>query len=660
MTMTRSRPPQGAPALSSALAFTRSTALAVFTLLFGVAAPGEAQATDQRIPPEPLDLPGPFRAAVDAGTRTLDGRPGASYWQQKVDYRIEARLDPEAGTLDGRETIIYHNRSPDTLRFVLLRLEQNVYAEGARRNRRVEPTGGITVENVRVDGEPAGLEHPGSGYYEPLTLALVGLPRPLPPGGATEISLDFAFTVAPAPTFRQGNLDGELFGLAQWYPRVGVYDDVGGWDLTPYLGDGEFYLEYGDFDVEITLPGGWIVGATGTLENPEEVLTPRARERLAGALASDEVVRVVTPDEAEAGRTTRDAESLTWRFTASDVRDFAFTASADYAWDARGVEIRGPDGEPGERVLAQAFYRPHLATWRQDAIPLLVHSLRTFSAWIGPYPYPQLSVAEGPTGGMEYPMFIFNPSTDAPDRLAGVTIHEAAHQWFPMVVGTMEATHAWMDEGFVSYWDEMALAELRRRDPPPWGETERYLQVAGTASEVPIARHTDLVNPYGDRGLAAYLKPAVVLGALRATVGDEAFLEAFRDLYRSWHYRHPRPSDFFHTVERVAGRDLDWFWRPLLYETATLDHAVTGVEAEGGRSRIRLEDRGDAVLPTPLLLEMEDGTTRRAWVSAESWLSLGRTQELVVPGRVVGVTLDPEGHFPDVDRSNNRWRAPGA
>ncbi|MGD2070271.1 MAG: M1 family metallopeptidase, partial [Gemmatimonadota bacterium] len=499
-----------------------------------------AQDPGARTWPRPLELPAAFEAAVAAGTRSLDGTPGPAYWQQRADYVIRAELDPAAGVLRGSETITYHNRSPDTLASVVLRLEQNVYAEGARRNRRVRPTGGITVENLRVGDAPAEIEHPGSGYYRSLTLGSVALPAPLPPGDVVRISLDFRFTVPRAPTFRQGNVDGELFGVAQWYPRVAVYDDVYGWDRTPYLGDGEFYLEYGDFDVHITVPGGWIVGATGVLRNAGDVLSDAARGRLEGALPSDEVVRVVDAADGTAP-STRPGDRLTWHFTASDVRDFAFATSADYAWDARGVEVRGPDGGEGGRVLAQAFYRPELTAWRERGVEFVAHTLESLSAWIGRYPYPQLSIAEGPTGGMEYPMFIFNPSTNSERGLAGVTIHEGAHQWFPMVVGTMEAKHAWMDEGIVSYWDAMSAAALWDEAPPRWGETGSYLRVAGTESEVPLMRHTDLVSPYGARGMAAYTKPAVVLGALRAVVGDSVFLAAFRDVYRSWGFRHPQP-----------------------------------------------------------------------------------------------------------------------
>ena len=644
-------------AAAAALALLWAPLPATGPALSAQAGSAAADSPDERIPPRPIDPPVPFHRAVDAGTRTAEGRPGATYWQQEADYRIDAELDPATGRVDARETIVYHNRSPDTLDSILLHLDQNVFAEGARRNRRAPITGGTTVRNVRVDGRAATTRHPGSSYYQALTLLEVRLPRSLPPGDSVEIALGFGFTVPPAPTFRNGNVDGELFGVAQWYPRVAVYDDVYGWNHEPYQGDGEFYMEYGDFDVRITVPAGWVVGATGTLRNPEEVLRPESLRRLRRARASDEVVRIITSEEAEDGRTTRgdEGDRLTWRFTASRVRDFAFATSADYAWDAVGVEVAGRS----ERVLAHAFYRPRLTTWRDHGAEFVAHSLRTLSDWLGSYPYPQLSIAEGPTGGMEYPMFIFNPSTNSERGLAGVTIHEAAHQWYPMAVGTMESKHAWMDEGIVSYWDEMSLAVLYDEEPPRWGETRSYLRVAGDEWEVPLMRHTDLVSPYGYRGVAAYTKPAVVLGALREVVGDETFLAAFRDFYRSWEFKHPQPWDFFNTVERHHGEDLDWFWRPLFFETDVLDHAVAAVEAGAEETRIRIEDRGWAVLPTPVRVVLEDGSERELRISAGQWLRGGRSYETTIPGRAVEVQLDPEGLFPDVDRSNNDWTADG-
>jgi hypothetical protein len=597
-----------------------------------------AQVQD-RIPPRPIKPAADFDRAVAAGTRSADGGPGEGYWQQRVDYVIRAAVDA-ARRITGSEDITYHNQSPDALPTLLLRLEQNVFREGARRNRRVPITGGFHITRVEVNGTAAAHRHPGAGYYQALTLLEVTLPTPLAPGDSTQLSLDWSHQIPPAPTFRNGNLDDEVFAVAQWYPRLAVYDDVYGWDQTPYLGDGEFYLEYGSFDVELTVPAGWLVGATGTLENPADVIGAEGAARLAAAAQSDTTVRI-----AEAAPSAGNRGTATWRFTAEDVRDFAFAISSVYVWDAVGA---------GDGILAQALYRPHLDAW-SEAARYTAHTIRTFSEALGPYAYPQLTMTEGPVGGMEYPMLVLNPSTNNARSLASVTIHEGGHQWFPMMVGNMEAKHAWMDEGFTTYWQQHSIADLWGEEPAPWGALSSYLVTAGTEEEVPLMRHTDLVSPYGARTLAAYRKPAVALGALRSVLGDEVFEAAFRDFFATWMFKHPQPWDFFATFERHAGQDLDWFWRPLFFETDVMDHAIGSMSTDGSRTVVEVVDLGDVVLPARVAVTLDEGGVQVVEVPASRWLDEGRTVRLTVDGTAVRVELDPALAFPDVDRSNNTW-----
>jgi len=608
--------------------------------------------TSTRIPPRPVQPPAAYRAALERGTRDTSGRPGPRYWQQSLAYRIRAGLDVATGRLTGGEVVTYRNHSPDTLTTILFHVDQNVYAPGAPRNRGVPVTGGVTIDSVTVNGTAVTTHAFGSGYYAEPTLMVVPLPTPLPPGDSARVAIGWAYTVPPAPTFRSADLDHDVFAVGQWYPRVAVYDDLYGWDHTPYLGDGEFYLEYGDFDVTLTLPAGWLVGATGTLENPAAVLPAPVRARLARAAQSDSVVHVVTADARGPGRATmgRAGQTLTWHYTAHDVRDFAWSTSAHYVWDA----VRGPSG-----AVVHTLYRPQFAAWK-DAWRYGVHALRSMGSLVGPYRYPQLTVTEGPIPGMEYPMIVFIRGGRSAQSLSGVIIHESSHQWFPMMVGSMEAKHAWMDEGFVTYWEALEEASYWHDSVPAWGGNRFYLAYAGTEQEVPLMRHTDLVTPYGQRTLAAYTKPAVVLGALRAVVGDSVFLQAFRDYFRSWSLRHPQPWDFFATVERHAGRKLDWFWRPLFYETDVLDQAVRRVDVTGDSSVITLADSGDVILPTPLAITRADGTVLHDTVAATRWLTT-RQIAVTVPGRVTGVVIDPAYAFADVNRSNDVWpRAGGA
>ena len=629
----------------------------------------------------PVPVPAWYRAALSRRTRSASGAPGPRYWQQAVSYRIEARLDPATARVTGSERIVYRNRSPRALGRILLNLYPNLYAPGSPRNRAVVPTGGVALERVaaqgvRLDSVPAwhleGVVRPAPGDDTPAgwlvdaTLAWIVLPHPVPPGDSAVLEVAWHHTVPRAPGFRTVWSDGaagRVFQVAQWYPQVAVLDDLNGWDATPYLGDGEFYLEYGDFDVAVTLPAGWIVGATGTLANPGEVLSPQTRERLARAAGADAPVRVVDAADLAAGRATLrpPGGSLTWRFRASGVRDFAFSASDRYLWDAATATLPAADGRPARRVAVHALHRAGVAGW-DDGAPLARRALEFYAAALVPYPWPQLTVAEGPlSGGMEYPQLVFAGGFD-PDRgLFALLAHEIAHQWFPMLVGADEGAWAWMDEGLATWMQAQARADFAPGGDA-WGFDRRYYAaVAGGDLEVPLMRHTDLVSPYGVRYVAAYSKPALLLRALQGVVGDSVLRAALRVYAREWSFRHPTPWDFFATVQRVSGRELGWFFSPGWFDTVTLDQAVDSVEAlSGGRVRVTVRDRGG--IPAPAWVRVTDarGDTARAEVPVDAWLAGRRTAQVTVrlgapPTRV---EIDPAQWLPDARRADNVWPPP--
>src|SRR5690606_9082939 len=406
-----------------------------------------------------------FREAVRRGTRTMDGRPGPEYWQQRVEYRIAAELDPERARVQAEETITYYNRSPDTLSHLVLLLYQNVFAPGVQRVRRVPPTDGITLESVAVDGLPARAGDPRTGsatYAIDGTLMTLDLPRALPPGGRVTLDIAWHFSVPPRGAPPTGHDNREAFVVAQWYPQIATYADVHGWHTLPYWSNGEFYLEYGDFDVSLTVPEGWIVGATGTLQNPDEVLTPQTLDRLASARTQDGIVRVITAEDHQAGPVTvqEPGGQLTWRFTASNVRDFAFATSNRYLWDATRARTPDADGDGrAETVLVNALYRPEATAWRRAA-EYMRHAT-TFHAerWY-PYQYPQITAAEGPIGGMEYPMLVFIGAPSDAQALYSVLSHEIAHQWWSMLVGSNETRYAWQDEGLTTYVEDLSVQDF--------------------------------------------------------------------------------------------------------------------------------------------------------------------------------------------------------
>ncbi len=622
-----------------------------------------------------IPIPSDFRAALDRRTRSATGAPGGDYWQQEVSYSISAELDPGEALLRGEERIVYQNNSPHTLSSIVFNLYQNVYSEGVPRNRSVPVTGGITLERVAAQGQelsPADDLSVGrdpqaggpAGYVVNGTLARLALPQPIGPGESAVLELAWNFKVPPEPTFRtawEDALGGRVLHVAQWYPQVATFDDWQGWDATPYLGDGEFYLEYGDFEVALTLPEGWLVGATGTLTNPEEVLTTEALRRLDSALSSNEITSIVTEADLAADNATQMSPDgqLTWRFSAQDVRDFAFATSNRYLWDATAASVGG-SADP-RTVLVHAFYRPGAPNW-ENAARYGQHALTFFDDLRTPYIYPRLSIMEGPIGGMEYPALVFIGRPSSEQGLYGVIAHEIGHEWFPMMVGSNEAAYAWMDEGLITYHEGMARADFWNVPEVEAfeGDLESYLRVAGTPAEVPLMRHTDLVTPYGARGVAAYTKPGVLTRALREVMGTETFDRAMDTYAQEWFLKHPAPWDFFNTMERFAGRDLDWFFYPWWFETGILDQAITGVETTAsGDILVTIDDLGEVPVPSRVLAITAAGDSIGAEVPIDVWLGGVRSAVVRVEttSPIVEVVLDPRRIFPDVDLTNNVWRA---
>lgn len=619
---------------------------------------------------QPVEPPGAYVAAVEAGTRAADGRPGPNYWQQRVDYSIDVELDPASAVVSGSATITIHNNSPNSLPVLALRLYQNVFSEGVERNRTVQLTGGVDLSRVAAGGVDLAEAtqqtfNSGPGYLPLGTLLAIRLSEPLAAGAQAELEVDWSFVVSGGGGFRNGHLDNEVFNIAQWYPQVTVNDDVFGLDTDPYLGDGEFYVDYGDFDVNVTVPEQWVVVGTGSLLNPDEVLRSDQVAMLAAAPALDTLVNIVTAEDIAEGRVTRSSAdgTHTWRFRAENVRDFAWAASSKYAWDATGAETGGEQG----RALIQGVYDPEVTTWAESA-PMGKHAIEFFSDYLYPYPYPTATVAYGPpqVGGMEYPMITFiNRRTD-PVSLNGVTTHELSHFWLPMIVGTDENAYAWMDEGFTTFNTALAMVDYYG-DETPDGRTRvgamgGYLRAAQAEAEVPIMDHTDYADNGFGRSIAAYSKPGMLMHALRHMMGEEKFDAAYRDYIATWAYKHPLPWDFFAMMEEAAGTDLDWYWQAWYYQTVTLDQAIVAVNDVDGGVEVTVSNNRGGVMPVELHLALDDGsTTVQAVWPASVWAGTREVTRFVpADGQVTKVSIDPDGWYPDIQRTNNDWERPGA
>jgi hypothetical protein len=601
--------------------------------------------------------------------RSGDGSPGPKYWEQRADYDLRGTLDTAAKALRGEMTLRYTNNSPDTLRFVWFQVEQNAFKNGSL-NSYVFPAesrfgarnfeGGDFIDRFN---QVAGAAKGAKGTGVPLktrvegTVMKVDLATPLPPGQTTTFDVAWHFNVPEHGADRMGR-DGALYELAQWYPRVCVFDDLRGWNTEPYLGQGEFYLEYGDYNLSVTVPAGYIVAATGMLQNAAEVLTPTEISRLAQAAKSETPVHIITEDELKSGaaRPKRATGMVTWRFAAHNVRDAVWAASPDYMWDASSWQGH----------MAFAYYRPSAIEPWKDAADMSRMSINEYSERWFQYPYPQISAVEGPISGMEYPMLAMEDRNPDKYSLYNVVTHEIGHMWYPMIVGSNERMHMWQDEGFntfINYFSEARRFPEKgtydERVAHDRREVEAYMQ---HNVDVPLEVQPDRIEPML-LGENAYVKTAVGLGLLRDEIlGPAAFDDAFREYTRRWAFKHPSPADFYRTMENVSGRRLDWFFREWFIENPHFDVAVDSVRQKqvGDIDSVQVfyGNHARGVLPLHARFTFSDGSTENFDYPAEIWSTDEVNYDRLYGfkgKKITKVELDPDKRSMDTDRSNNVW-----
>ncbi|MBA3658400.1 MAG: M1 family metallopeptidase [Gemmatimonadales bacterium] len=606
----------------------------------------------------PTDVTAAYERAVASGTRSANGRPGPKYWQQSAEYRIAAELNPLSKRLSGKGEITYHNHSPDSLPFVYVQLLQNLFSPGARHTTDVPwSVEGIELDRVAVDGRAVRASAgEGAGYEVDGTVMKLRLPAAIKPGGAAKFEFTWRLRVPPDGAPRGGQ-DGEVWYLSYWYPQMAVYDDINGWQTDQYLGNAEFYMGYGTYDVSLRVPAGWLMDATGTLQNAADVLSEQTRARLDSAGRTDSVVRVVDDSDRVAGRsTTADSSGkLTWRWHAENVRDFSWATSARFRWDA----TRASTGKGTSAIYA--FYRPEMErSFWQEAAHDAKFSIEFYSKYLWPYPYPHMTAVDGPTscGGMEFPMMTCIGGQWNSQSLYEVITHEIGHMWFPMIVGSDEKRFAWMDEGLTQFDQSQSIRAFSKGKIDDEAQNRQgYVDFALSGRETEMMHHGDRFPNYPAYGVAAYYKPASVLVALRGVLGEATFDKAFREYGRRWQFKHPSPYDFFNTVEDVSGKDLTWFWRAWFFETGRLDQAIDSVAPAGNAFAVTVENRGQVPMPIVLTVTRPGGTQDTITTRADVWLG-GERRTIVRVPRGAGVKrleIDAAHAFPDVDRSNQVW-----
>ncbi len=647
-----------------------------------------------------------FRALEDWPSandlRRASGAPGARYWQQQVDYSIKVSLDTTTHRLTGSEVVTYHNNSPDKLSYLWFQLDQNIEKPDARaaftraalpKSVPTDPRfrryllgtgfeGGYTLARVQLldaQGKAKDAHYTLNG-----TELRIDLSGPLGSGQAVKVAIDWSHEVPEGGRNGRGQKeklkDGWEYENAQWFPRAAVYDDVNGWQTNQFLGSGEFYLEFGNYDVSITVPHDHIVRATGMLQNQAEVLTATQLARLKQAFAADTPVYIVKPEEI-ATKAARPAGTgnLTWHFTAQNVRDFSWASSRGFAWDAMGFRY-----EKGGRLieLHSVYPREAMPLWNRISTKAIRQTMITYGRMAFEYPYPQASNVHGTVGGMEYPMIAFCGARPKPDGsydkslergLIGVTIHEVGHNWFPMIVASDERMWTWMDEGLNSFLEHYGEGEFDKEwsaDQRP-GSAKSIANFMRTNQPVPIMTHSDLqMRAFGANG---YTKPASGLVMLREhIVTPETFDQAFRGYSQRWMFKHPQPADFFRSMEDGLGESLNWFWRGWFYTAYANDQAIANVERQSSKElmgdeskgtgyfRISIEQKGGIVMPVEMDITFTDGTSQRVKLPADIWRANEKqfTYGMFSSKDIAQVVLDPDEAFADINRANNTWKKP--
>jgi hypothetical protein len=671
------RPPFAMPMLLAIVAFAPMAAIAQ-----------SAPRLPERAVRRDIPITNMIRRAHAAGTRDSTGRPGPNYWQMWTEYTIAARLDTATSTISGRETIVIHNNSDSAMGAIVMRLDPNLYRPKVTRGASVpaETTEGMIITRLSVNGQAVDLAatggrggRGGGGAAAPSqttvtglqqTSARINLATPIARKSKGTIDVDWNFRVPGGPggaghrmTMRWADT---LYQLTQWYPRVAVFDDLrqGGWDTEVYLGPSEFYNNFGRFDVRLDVPAGWVVGGTGVLQNPQEVLTPTARQRLTRILESDSTVTIVGPDEVGPGKSTAPGTRLVWHFVADSVNDFAWATAAKYTWYATRATIPGKGPVP-----LNMYYLPGSARSFTNAAALSRHALEFYSRLWMPYSFPQMTMLDGPSAGMEYPMVI-NSNQGAAD-------HETGHQWWPMTVGTNETWYGWMDEGFNQYMNILSDADRAGESPHANldGIGQRYGRTSGDEREAPLMWNANYGGPM--YSFQAYSKTPLMLSMLGGVVGDSTVWRAMSDYSRAWRFKHPSPWDYMFFMNNTLKQDLGWFWYYWLFTTESVDGSIQRATTAGSRTSVVV--RQDGQMPSPVVLgvrfvpsgpavklmrnaRMVDSVTAVVTYPVDVWFTGNRTfqADLDFGGRAIErITLDPFGRFPDRDPSDNIWPKSG-
>lgn len=600
-----------------------------------------------------LNLPYNLLSVYSAGTRSLDGLPGKNYWQNKSQYKISAEINPETRELTGKETVLYFNDSPDTLKQLVLRLYPDIYRKGVARDFELSPSAvddGMNIKSVSIGekkiipgGETATVRREGTNL-------IIKLPAPLIPHSTLTMEAEWSYVIKSESPVRSGAYDETSYLVAYWYPQIAVYDDIDGWDELSYSGQVEFYNDFNDYNVEITMPANFLVWATGVLQNPAEVYSSGVYERYQTALTSDDVVNIVKEDDYKSGSITAGKDKITYKYKAENVTDFAFGTSDHFLWDGSSLIV---DKESGRRTFIDAAYNKlskdfyGVALIARKSIEYLSYEMPGV-----PFPYPKITVFNG-QGGMEFPMMVNDGSAGELAGTVHLTSHEISHTYFPFYMGINERKYAWMDEG----WATMLPCGIQSRLAPGYDPVSRnaqsYSESAGREFEQPCMVPSYILKAPAYR-VASYRRPGAAYTILKDMLGETTFKKALHEYMKRWNGKHPIPFDFFFTFNQVAG-NLDWFWKPWFFEHKYPDLSIEYSGIGNGNAEVKVTNRGGIPVPVQITAHYSDGTdeiiydkTAKQWADGNVELMVNFKPKAKIQSLELGNTS-----IPDVNTKDN-------
>ncbi|MEP7374559.1 MAG: M1 family metallopeptidase [Chitinophagaceae bacterium] len=591
--------------------------------------------------------------------RAADGTPGLDYWQNKADYKIDATLDDSSHSITGTVEISYINNSPQPLSFVWLQLDQDIYKSTSRgtlsnADERFKADkgfdGGYVISSVNIiqDGKAQV-----TAYEKFDTRMKISLSKPLKAnGGIIRFKMSYRFMIPRHGTDRMGRIKsrkGWIYEIAQWFPRMCVYDNVQGWNVLPYIGTGEFYLEYGDISYNITAPKGYIVAGSGELLNATEVLTAQQFRRWNEARQSEQTVMLRTEAEVNSeSQVANGSAKQTWKFKCSNTRDVAWAASKAFIWDAAKINL--PAGKTSVAMSVYPIESSKDSAWKRST-QFVKGAIEFYSTYLYPYTYPSSCNVAGVVTGMEYPGIVFCGMKETGRSLWEVTSHEFGHNWFPMIVGSNERKFPWMDEGFNTFINGQADKDFNKGEYYQTKDPQLPLYLYHDSLETIMT----IPDVQKNLGIKAYLKPGEGLNLLRDVVlGPDRFDKAFRYYVHQWAFKHPTPFDFFHCIENAAGESLDWFWRGWFFNSWKIDLAVTEVTDAGDGSLVTIACLGKMPMPFTIELTDKEGGKSRMNLPVERWQH-GDTWKFKTGNKLSKVVVDPDALLPDNNTSNNTW-----